>query len=1369
MENTVKNNSDQPVPIRDEDNTLTSDLWLSVTPYLPNILLDKVIQDPHRNIPWIDSVEGSLVFADISGFTTISEKLAESGKEGAEWLTDIINTYFSVMLDICTEFNGTTLKFGGDALLLLFRGENHAMRAVTAALEMKHATHKYSTVRVGQHKFKIGMTIGVHSGTFWFAVAGLPEIRMQDFILGTQASYVTKVEAAATGSELLVSRETFSQLIGGCIFDKKDDFYLLRRLYRKIPASSFRAMEYPLPSNTGDFLAYLPPPFIQLLTGDSLNRRIEGLHRKVNIIFISLSGINELLEQDSAEVLSGELQKYLSVVINLTTQYSGFLVSNDISSSGIKLIVLFGAPVAHEDDSANAFRFAIDLNNTWPKLNIHLTHQIGINNGFVFAGDIGSPVRRQYTVMGDAVNLAARLMSSAESGQILVSRQVALEAGTDFEVQQLPAIKVKGKQYPVQIGALAGVKEKRIIDERGPEGELYGRELELNTFRDISEKVAGDIGRTVHVIGEAGIGKSRLVHEIQEYLREQNWRTVTGACFSHTKGKPFAPWIYVLNFLFNISTADSVEIRTKNVVDNIEKFCPGFLEIASLLNPLLELEIPQSDLVESLDDETRHNRLFELIAEYITSVTLEAPTILLLDNIHWADVSSVQLANLISETIENSRLLLVLTQRPDDNVRLKLNEKSSTVLHLGELSDEAALQLLRKELDYPGLPVEAARLIITKSRGNPLFLEEITQSLKQSGNLEILKNTSVSALSKRMSLLEIPDRLHSLIMSRIDTLDETTKEILRAASVIGNTFELSLLKHLFDPAPSDAYLDTRLTELKHIDLLDTEESAVEFKYRFKQNLIQEVAYSTLLFARRRNLHHRVAALIEETNTGNLESVYEELVHHYSQTNDEVMTRHYAQKAGDKALTVFAHEEAIEYYQLGLHSLRGSSPETAAQRSFFIEFIGDSLETSGMHLEAAQNYSKSIRQWSQAIKKTLDISDLPGDLVREVSPGTRKSVLLHKIAVSYERNSDYDQALKKLEAALHELPPGQTALTAKIIITRSLALFRKGLYQEAIYWGRAGLMKSRRSSDIQTLAYAYNILASSYLDIGDIKKAIKYRESAIELYSRLKNIPGLAQAHNNLGASYQALGNQKMALQHFQTSLELCERIGNFNNTAIAHNNVGEVLLTLGKLDESIDNLNKVVETYDLKGNPLAACGLALVNMSRAYQRKMEYDKALKAINRGMNLMKKAQARGLIVEGLLQQAELELVTSEVAVSYKTCRHAIEQAHELGLKLLQARGLHILGRVYAIRGSLQKAEQSFKESVEISSGIKADYERGIALKHLADVYGQQNDDKTLSRKRKQLLKTASSIFRRVEAEADLQEVLRLLDADKESGMK
>jgi tetratricopeptide (TPR) repeat protein len=445
--------------------------------------------------------------------------------------------------------------------------------------------------------------------------------------------------------------------------------------------------------------------------------------------------------------------------------------------------------------------------------------------------------------------------------------------------------------------------------------------------------------------------------------------------------------------------------------------------------------------------------------------------------------------------------------------------------------------------------------------------------------------------------------------------------------------------------------------------------------------------------------------------------------------------------------------------MAVNTLQGTDALQFAMRSYLIENMGDTYEASGYHAEAANTLSRALRQWTRASRESIDAKAIPVDLTQGIPTRMRKSVLHHKIAVSSERNSDYDLALRHLDLSFKELPPRQPSQEAKIAITKSLSFFRKGLYEEAITCGSLGLRMARRSGDPHDLAYAYNILASSYLDVGNIKKAIRYRQSAIHLYDQLGNIPGQAQAHNNLGACYQSLGNQRLALHHFELSLMLCERIGNISNTGIAHNNVGEVLLTLGNLDESMYHLKKVVETYDTKGDPLAACGLALVNMSRAYQRKQCLEQAFDALNRGKELLRKAQARGLLAEALLQQAELELETSQIDRAVRTCKQVLKDTQELGLRLLQARGLHIMGRLNIARESYGQGETDLRRSIALARSINADYDRGLALLYLAELFIEQMQNKKDSQGYRSLLNRAAAIFKRVGAEADLKQVQEL----------
>ena len=1337
---------------------LDTDGWSTAVPYLPSALLDTICRHPDLLPPWIDSLDGSLVLADISGFTRMSEQLAESGKEGAEWLTGIINQYFCRMLDIADEQGGTNLKFGGDALLLLFQGEHHATRAVATALSMQQATRKFTTFRAGYHRVRLNMTAGVHSGTFWSAVAGLPQRRMQHFILGTQASQVAETQARAAPGELLISDSTKNLLGAPCLTESRGNIHRVlrlskRRLCRFAPAEVKR----PPAHSAQELFAYLPPPVVQSIRSGVHNEALEGEHRKVSITFINIFGINELGEDKGPEIVLNELQQYLSTVLRLVEQYGGFLVGNDLSANGVKLLVVFGAPVAHDQDPANALRMALELKNEVSQLNTPLRHRMGVNSGFVFSGDIGSQYCRQYTVMGDAVNLAARLMASSSPNQILVSRRVAIEAGPGFVVQELPPISVKGKREPVPICELVREHQATAIGTGTKLSKLFGRESEVESFRRVCSEVEVGNVRCVVVSGEPGTGKSRLVQEFQEHLSARHWTIHRGECYSHTSSKPFAPWVAVLNSLLGISTVDPAKIRTEEALAVISGLRPNLLELASLLNPLLSLSIPESDVIKSADDETRRRLLFELISGLLRAAAANSALCLLLEDLHWSDPSSLQLAEYLSRNLRSSALLICGTYRPKDGMALNLEPGSTVTFALSELPPDAALQLVENMLGRTELPQHVAKAILAKARGNPLFLEEVARSMRQSGALDQMLSAPSFKLADEMASLGISDHIQTLIMSRIDMLSSSTREVLRNAAVIGSTFDLSTLRSLFEARPTVITLEARLKELIQNDLVSPEQDHGQTFYRFRHALIQEIAYSSLRFSRRRELHHQIAHHVEDSHRDQLELVYEVLAHHYGQSQDGPKTRQYALKAGDKARRVFAHEEAIEYYRRALATLEGKSAELFAQRSYFLERMGDSYDSSGRHKDAARTFSQALRRWRNTVHEPATWATMPADLTEGMLPKVRMSALYHKIAISLDRNSDYDLALKKLRAALNALPPRQRLQTAKIYITKSLALFHKALYGQAIYWGRQGLAICRLSGDRRSLAYACNILANSYTAMGDLKKAIRHRHSAVRLYDELGDLSGQAIANNNLGVSYQYLGNQDKALNCFKISLNAAERIGHLTYMAMAHNNIGEVLLTKGRLNEAMDHLQNVVETYERHGHS-ALCGLALINLSRIYRLQQDYEKASDCLKRGTEAIRKTGARGLLVEAVLQQADLQLETGQFKSGKLCCQRALRDTHELGMKLHEARGLHLLGRIHVAHGLFEQAETNMQQSATLAKHINADYERGVALLSLAKLYGTRGSNRDYYLRSQRLLKQATAIFRRVGADADLSQALK-----------
>ncbi len=700
----------------------------------------------------------------------------------------------------------------------------------------------------------------------------------------------------------------------------------------------------------------------------------------------------------------------------------------------------------------------------------------------------------------------------------------------------------------------------------------------------------------------------------------------------------------------------------------------------------------------------------------------------------------------------SSRLMMCLTHRPTPGLPLELPPASMTTVSLGELPKEAAVSLVCAVVERPELPPQLVETILSKARGNPLFLEEVARALRQSGILDRVLSTPLFRMAEELKALEIPDRLHGVVLARIDALAPVTKEALRTASVIGDSFDLPTLGSLLSLDAEDPRLQARLHELLQLELVQRETSGV----RFKQALVQETAYETLTFARRRQLHHKVASYIEEAHAGQLEPQYEALAHHYGRCGDSSKTLYYSVRAGDKARQVFAHEEAIGYYHRALEHTGGPQ---LTQRSYVSERMGDCYEVSGRHAEATGAFSKALRAWRSVIRRPRASSPVLPDLFEGQPPKVREAVLCRKIGVSHERNSDYDSSLRWLEAGLRALPRRHPSEAAQLYAAKSVSLFRKGLYKEAIRQGRLGLALSRHSGERRQLAYAHNMLGGSYVETGDLRQALRHRQTAVRLYTEAGDLPGQASANNNLASCYQVLGDLDNALHHYEVSLKASDRLGNRVIAAVVHNNIGEVLLTESRLDEAVGHFQKVVETYDQVGDPLAAAGLALVNMSRAKQRQHDYTSATHHLERAVELLHKAGARGLLAEAVLQQAELELDTVQTESAFRTCARALQTTRELGAKLLEARALRILGRIALLGGHHAQAEAYLRESAELAHRQGGEYESGLALLSLAEVYGRHGDLKGAGQRRRLALRQATAIFRRLGAEGELSQAMQM----------
>ena len=1333
------------------------DMSADAVTYLPASLVRAVVAEPARVVPWYDEVDGTMVMADLSGFTNLSERLGKLGDEGAERLTSTINSFFERMLDTASAYGGDTLTFGGDAILLLFDGEDHAGRAVAASLGMLKQTGRAAAIDAGDGKVKIGMSVGAHSGVFLLAAAGAAEERAQQFVIGRGSEVTALAEAEADRGQLAVSPSTRQLLPRAAKLVRNRDFW---RVEDPGGAARAAAAECPLLSDSQlRQLRPFLPPYVGDEAGDgSRDRpRLTPEHRRVSIVFVDILGLTTLVDGDGPAAAVEQLQAYAAMAMRLATRHRGFVVSSDIATEGTKLIFTFGAPVAHEYAAANAARFALDLNAALRESDLTLRHKIGVNGGHVFAGEVGPAFRRQYTVMGDAVNLAARLMAAAPEGEVYASRLLLDHAGPSLCAREMEPIMVKGKAEPVAICALeeerrpGGSTPRPRRDET--QGRMFGRQTELEAIRGSWGAVVDGEGRTVLIQGEPGIGKTRLLDEALRGLTKRG-RLTRAACFEHLQAAPFTPWVDVLSAVMELPPGCSMRARTEAVRAFVEAHVPEYAEMASLLNPLLLVSIPQGEVVGSLDSGARRERLFELVAAILRDAAGGDAHIVVIEDIHWVDESSLALVRHLGRRGAGAGVLLLLTTRPTEE-GVDLEDAPARRIELVELTEHDSLAMLREALGVGDLPAEVGDAIYVKTKGNPLFLEEVVRSLQAPGVLDRITSASSVARAAELAALEIPDRVQGLLMSRIDRLAPDARDVLKAGSVVGRSFDAALLDGIEDGLLQTISLDRAFAELIDAALVVPADEGVSGAVTFRHALVQDVAYESLPFSRRRDLHARVAAYLEATQR---QLDHGLLVHHYRHAGDVEKTRVHAVRAAEASTDAYASLEAIDYLDVALDTALSRTSEGACLRSRLEELIGDSLETLGRYEEAVGSFLQARRRWgSPTVRQTADRA------LESIAPiddlAARDSLLCWKIAVSVERGtSDYARALRWLAKGAASLPSPDSVLAGRLLVTQGGVLSRQGRFKEAAAVSEEAVGRTARGDDVALRAYASTLLSYAYAGLGRLDKALEFDLQSLALYELAGDLSGQALSRMNLANSYLLKGDLRTALEHNEIARVLYTRIGNVGGAVQQQVNIGGVLTQMGEAQAAVEHLEKALELRERPEVSPYAVGYALILLCEARILAGDLDRAQDDLLEGREILEGLGAQGDLLDACVIEAELRLAQKDLASAETSCRDVLRQADSLGAEVSAARAHCLLGQVQVAQGDPDAALASLDAAVTIAERIGADFERGQALAALAEAQTActLGDDQCAA-----TLDQAIAMFEKMGARYDLEKALELRD--------
>ena len=1320
-----------------------------------------------------DRTHGSALFADVSGFTPLTAALARilGPRLGAEELTHQLNRVYDALIAEVERYGGSVIGFAGDAITCWFAGDSPdaPLRATACALAMQQAMQQFQTVALpGGETVTLAVKIAIASGPARRFLVGNPEIQYIDALAGETLVRMAAAEHLANRGEVVVDRSTATALEDRIRVREwrtaEDDgasFAVIEHLRDVVStregrtqphsasAQSASAQSAPLILDSSVLRSWLLPEVYEGFmagVGESLE-----LRRGVVSLFLCFQGI----DYDNDEQAGEKLDSYTRWVQDVIRRYDGALLQLIIGDKGNCLYATFGAPTAHENDPQRAVSAALDLLALPPELDFVGPLQVGVGQGTMRTGAYGSTTRRTYGVIGDAVNLAARLMQNAASGTVLVTQALQEVLTHAFEWESLPDIRVKGKDEPVSV---ARPRRKKRAPSRSViySGELVGREVELGQLLQAIQPIfaaherfagTGAFAGVVYVHGEPGVGKTRLIYELQRQAQAQStlaWFTCPADPILRQSLNPFR---YFLRQYFKQNSDETEEVNKINFVtawNTLVERLRNEIDVAGVQALVAELERTRSmlgalvdlywegSLYEQLEPEFRFRNTLLAFKTLMQAESLLQPVILHIEDVHWLDPDSQELLVALTRNVRNVPFAVLLSGRyRDDGSQFTLSldaDVPSTTLDLNTLSPEGTRALAEQVLGGP-LSDALTNFLRLKTEGNPLFVEQLTLDLRERALLHRDKGTW-NIVSREVEA--VPATINAVLIARLDRLEAQVKALVQTAAVLGREFEVLILSRMLH---DDVELPRKVQRAEEEMIWS---ALNQMHYIFRHTMMRDAAYDMQLQTRLRDLHALAAEAMAQVYTADLEPHYADLAYHYGKAENAQQEYHYARLAGKYAASRYANQEAIEHYQQALQSLsRLDLEENIAQ-------------CQGVHMALAE-LQITIGQYDQAhehLEHALDLSV-------QMNDGRGRVHACRWMAQMYELKGEYDEALEWIQRGLHILNTQRTPDAAELRLVAGLIHTRRGNYDEAAAQFQNALQIAYYLGETAALARAHNGLGFIRLR-DDFTAAIDHFQQAFALYERVGDIPGQAKSHNLIANAYFETGQWHDADFHYQQAREIFEKIGDVYNGAFADNNLGEIALYQGRLDEALMFYRQALQALEQIGGSTYVLGVLHMNLGHVFIRRGEIDKAFQELHMAQERFDQAQARDFLPELYRHCAEAHFAVNTLAEAEQHVRRALDLSRELEQRGEEGCGLRVLGLVVNAQGHSEDAETRLKQSLEILDSIGDHYQKAQTQLALAQFYARQNN----ALNAREALEQCMPVFQRLGVTRDLDAAHTLL---------
>ncbi len=1034
---------------------------------------------------------------------------------------------------------------------------------------------------------------------------------------------------------------------------------------------------------------------------------IEGERKQVTVLFCDLVGSTAVAERLDPEEYHELLEQYLALAFREVYRFEGIV--NQLAGDG--LMALFGAPIAHEDAPQRAVWAALAIRDALDHFNrqleadrgLRLPARIGINTGPVVVGTVGNDLKMDYTAIGDTTNLAARLEELASPGAVLVSETTARLVRGFFRMRSVGPVTVKGKNEPVTTYEIMGVSEAEssiaVAAARGLTP-LVGRNEEIAQLEACYRRLAGNLTQLVAVVGDAGSGKSRLLHEFRQRLADEPVVFFEARCSALHRLEPYFPFVVMLRQYFELTPDDSAESACERIARKVQSSCERLDADFPLLRRLLSLsgEGPSDLPLEQLKRET-----FQAIGNLVLRESRQAPVVMLIEDLHWIDEESQELLEMAVTRLDRARVMILVSHRPEYRPSWRTSA-ALTQLKLRPLPDGNIKEILRSLTGRP-LPEDLEQLILRKAEGSPFFAEEITRALIEEGHVTC--DASSCRLTRAVEDIPIPGTVQEVLAARLDRLGAPAKRIAQVAAVLGRQFSRRQLEQLLMPEKID--VERGISELEQRGVIHRQSMFSSDEHRFGESLTQEVAYESLLLKQRRELHERVGLMLE---SGGGEAPPERpslIAHHFALSDNREKALQTLLRAAVEAERLPSYRAALDLYRqaweladvtvgeigngakgplkqlvaatLGYSRVTvmygySADPEArrAAQRGRELaEELGDQEAVAAFYTFEGMMLTADRERFGEGlslVERGVAVAEHAGAQLQVIS-------ISRGLAWNYMLDGRFQLARSKFDSVIAELERlGHGEELSDVYLgsrtMRDAVRFHEDDLGGALRGATETHELSVRASNRTVQSHAAGIIAHVHFMRGDYEEARRWADESVETAEAIGSLGGMQRAGAVALAARVELGEELPRADYVEL---IEEALGKGGNVLLSVGAVVESFLTLG----DVRRAERIARTaYERSGGRLremlsaAAMGDATLQLGRARWAEAEqwHDQALSAAE----ALGSPSIRAVATCG---KGRLALLRGDREVAAQSFERALVLCRETGLGRYARRAEQLLG--------------------------------------------------------------------------------------------